>query len=69
LLKENVLDLTHIPHVHPVSIGANDWTNPPEVRVDARGITYTQQFPLGPLPPVYGVPTGIGMQKPATRKN
>lgn len=69
LLKENILDLTHVPHVHPVSIGAADWTNPPKVEVTDNEVTYRQEFPATPLPAVYGIPTGLGMQQPAERSN
>jgi len=70
LLKENVLDLTHIPHVHPVSIGATDWTSPPEVTVNDLGhITYTQHFPAGPLAPPYRMAMGVAPDRPIARKN
>lgn len=69
LLKENILDLTHIPHVHAATIGATDWTRPPTVESGDSEVTYRQEFPAAPLPPVYGVPTGLGMETPAERSN
>jgi len=69
LLKENVLDLTHVPFVHVNTIGATDWTRPPVVTQTETTVTYTQDFPPTPVPPVYGIPTGVGMQKPVARKN
>ena len=70
LLKENVLDLTHIPHVHGNSIGASDWTHPPEVTVNEQGhVTYTQHFPAGPLAPPYRMAIGVGPDKVMSRKN
>jgi len=69
LLKENILDLTHIPHVHAASIGAADWTNPPKVEVSDTTVTYRQEFPAVALPAVYGIPTGLGMDTPAERSN
>ncbi|KRB93567.1 aromatic ring-hydroxylating dioxygenase subunit alpha [Noviherbaspirillum sp. Root189] len=69
LLKENVLDLTHIPHVHPTTIGASDWTNPPKVEVTDSTVTFRQEFAAAPLPAIYGIPTGLGMQTPAERTN
>src|SRR5882672_359288 len=44
LLKENILDLTHIPHVHAMSIGAMDWTQPPQVETTDSTVTYRQVF-------------------------
>ncbi|MES2262767.1 MAG: aromatic ring-hydroxylating dioxygenase subunit alpha [Pseudomonadota bacterium] len=69
LLKENILDLTHLPHVHPVSIGASDWNTPPKVETTEETVGYRLDFPAAPLPPVYGIPTGLGMQTPAERSN
>lgn len=68
LLRENVLDLTHIPHVHANSIGANDWTVPPRVTVSEQGhVTYEQDFAAGPLAPAYLGATGIDPQRPIAR--
>lgn len=69
LLKENVLDLTHIPHIHAATIGAKDWTNPPKVETTEKSVTFIQEFAPAPLIPIYGIPTGIGMEKSCARKN
>ena len=69
LLKENVLDLTHLPHVHGDSLGLKDWTNPPRVTVEDRVVTYRQAFPAAPLPPQVAFPTGIDPGHPAARAN
>lgn len=66
-LKENVLDLSHFGFVHAKTLGVLDWTNPPETIVENDSVTYSQKFPLQPLPALYGVPTGIGCEKPVYR--
>jgi phenylpropionate dioxygenase-like ring-hydroxylating dioxygenase large terminal subunit len=68
MLKENVLDLTHFGYVHRNSLQITDWTHPPEVVVGDTTVTYSQPHPLAPLAPPYGVPTGIGMERPVHRR-
>ena len=69
MLKENVLDLTHFGFVHRNSIKVTDWDKPPKVEVTQTTVTYINEFPDNPLSFIYGVPTGIGMEKPVYRKN
>jgi phenylpropionate dioxygenase-like ring-hydroxylating dioxygenase large terminal subunit len=69
MLKENVLDLTHFGFVHRNSIQVTDWTRAPKVEVGDTTVTYIQEFPSAPLAFVYGMPTGIGSQRPVYRKN
>lgn len=69
MLKENVLDLTHFGFVHRNSIQVGDWTRPPKVEVGETTVSFIQEFPSAPLSFIYGVPTGIGMERPVYRKN
>jgi nitrite reductase/ring-hydroxylating ferredoxin subunit len=69
MLKENVLDLTHFGYVHRNSIKVLDWDRPPKVEVGDTTVTYSLEFPSAPLAFIYGVPTGIGMERPVYRKN
>jgi len=69
MLKENVLDLTHFGYVHRHSIKVMDWDRPPKVEVGDTTVTYVQEFPSAPLAFIYGVPTGIGMERTVYRKN
>lgn len=69
MLKENVLDLTHFAYVHPTTIQVMDWDRPPKVEIGETTVTYVQEFPSSPLVFIYGVPTGIGMERPVYRKN
>lgn len=68
-LKENVLDLTHFAFVHGNTFQVMDYLNPPTVETDGTRVTYRQEFANTPLPALYGIPTGIGVEKPATRVN
>jgi phenylpropionate dioxygenase-like ring-hydroxylating dioxygenase large terminal subunit len=69
MLKENVLDLTHFGYVHRNSIKVTDWTRPPRVEVGETSVTYIQEFPSAPLSFIYGIPTGIGMERAVYRKS
>lgn len=69
MLKENVLDLTHFGYVHRDSIKVVDWDRAPKVEVGETTVTYIQEFPSAPLSFIYGVPTGIGSERPAYRKS
>lgn len=59
LLKENVLDLTHLGYVHAKSFGITDLTNPPEVTTDGNTVRYSQRFINAPLPAGYALPLGL----------
>ncbi len=67
-LKENVLDLSHFSFVHAKTLAVMDWTSPPKVTTTEKTVTYSQEFPNAPLPAMYGVPTGIGTEKPVYRR-
>lgn len=66
LLKENVLDLTHLPYVHGGSFGIMDWTDAPRVIVDGDTVAYRQEFVRSPLAPGYAYSIG---QQPGTPWN
>ena len=68
-LKENVLDLSHFGFVHAKTLGITDWTHPPVVETNDRGVTYSQMFDDLPLPAMYGVPTGIGCERKVDRRS
>ncbi len=59
LLKENVLDLSHLGYVHAKSFGVTDWTNPPEVTTEGESVTYRQRFIERPLPTGYALALGL----------
>jgi phenylpropionate dioxygenase-like ring-hydroxylating dioxygenase large terminal subunit len=64
-IQENVLDLTHIPHLHAsaaqdVQFEANDWLNAPEeVEVTDRSVTFVQRWSGVPLAPFEANQMGI----------
>lgn len=49
LIRENVLDLTHIAFLHSNTFKQSDWDNPPEVFMEGDTIIYRQDFPPSPL--------------------
>jgi len=59
LLKENVLDLTHLGFLHAKTFGITDIVHPPEVVMEAEGVTYRQRFVEHPLPAGYAIPLGL----------
>jgi vanillate O-demethylase monooxygenase subunit len=69
LLKENVLDLTHLGFVHAKSFGITDIRNPPEVSTEGAVVKYMQRFDHQPLPPQYALPIGISPGTPWLREN
>lgn len=66
LLKENVLDLTHLPYVHGNSFAIMDWTDPPQVIYEGETVAYRQEFIRSPLAPGYAHSIG---QAPGTPWN
>ena len=68
-LKENVLDLTHLPHIHPSTIALNDWTDPPKVTIEDGVVTYRQDFPPTPTPAQIAFPLGLKPGHLAARYN
>lgn len=69
LLKENVLDLTHLGFVHAKSFGVTDIRNPPEVSTDGNVVRYVQRFHQQPLPPQYSIPIGVAPGTPWLREH
>ena len=53
LIRENVLDLTHIAFLHSGTFKQNDWDNPPEVGMEGDTVFYEQDFPPSPLSPLF----------------
>lgn len=67
LLKENVLDLTHLGFVHASSFQITDWVNPPKVTVDDDTVSYRQEFIRSPLAPGYALSLGLEPGTPWNR--
>jgi len=59
LLRENVIDLTHLPFVHSATFGQTDWIKVPEVEFTDTSVRYKAEFPNSNLTPVFGGPMGI----------
>lgn len=59
LLKENVLDLSHLGYVHAKSFGITDWSSPPEVSTEGETVSYCQRFIEKPLPAGYALALGL----------
>lgn len=59
LLKENVLDLSHLGYVHAKTFGITDWTHPPEVTTEGETVSYRQRFIECPLPAGYALALGL----------
>jgi len=59
LLKENVMDLTHLGFVHAKSFGVTDITQPPEVTSDGETVRYMRRFINAPLPAAYAMTLGV----------
>lgn len=53
MIRENVMDLTHIAYLHKSTFKQNDWDNVPEVETDGDTVIYRQDFPLAPLSPLF----------------
>lgn len=67
LLKENVLDLSHLGYVHASSFQITDWVNPPKVTEDGDVVSYRQEFVRSPLPAGYALPLGLEPGTPWNR--
>jgi len=67
LIRENVLDLTHIPHLHAKTFRQNDWDTIPKVSIDGDVITYRQSFDPAPLSPLFCHAMGFSDTKPVAR--
>lgn len=68
LVRENVLDLTHIPFLHANTFKQNDWVTAPETYMDGETICYEQEFDLAPLSPLFCAGMGLPEDKPIKRK-
>lgn len=68
LIRENVLDLTHIAHLHAGTFRQNDWNTVPEVTQDGDVIRYRQAFGPAPLSPLFCHAMGLGETKPVKRE-
>jgi vanillate O-demethylase monooxygenase subunit len=53
LIRENVLDLTHIAFLHATTFKQSDWDNVPEVTMEGDTIVYRQDFAPSPLSPLF----------------
>ena len=67
LIRENVLDLTHIAFLHANTFKQNDWVNPPEAFMDGETIVYRQAFDAAPLSPLFCAGMGLPEDKPVER--
>ena len=67
LIRENVLDLTHIAFLHQNTFRQNDWVSPPDTYMDGETICYEQEFDLAPLSPLFCAGMGLPEDKPIKR--
>ena len=67
LIRENVLDLTHIPFLHATTFKQNDWVNPPQAFMDGETVVYRQAFDAAPLSPLFCAGMGLPEDKPVER--
>lgn len=68
LIRENVLDLTHIAFLHKNTFKQNDWVTPPDSYLDGETVCYEQEFDLAPLSPLFCAGMGLPEDKPIKRK-
>lgn len=68
LIRENVLDLTHIAFLHKNTFKQNDWITAPDSYLDGETVTYEQEFDLAPLSPLFCAGMGLPEDKPIKRK-
>ncbi|MBX2880899.1 MAG: aromatic ring-hydroxylating dioxygenase subunit alpha [Granulosicoccus sp.] len=64
LIRENVLDLTHIAHLHSDTFKQDDWNSAPAVTIDGDVVMYEQEFDLAPLTPLFCHAMGLSETKP-----
>ena len=67
LIRENVLDLTHLPFLHATTFKQNDWDTIPKSSLDGDVITYRQSFDPAPLSPLFCHAMGFSETKLVTR--
>ena len=68
LIRENVLDLTHIPFLHANTFRQTDWDNVPDVTLEGDTVIYRQDFAPSPLSPLFGAGFGFGEGKVVKRE-
>ncbi len=67
LIRENVLDLTHIAHLHASTFKQDDWNSVPEVTSEGDVVIYRQDFEPAPLTPLFCHAMGLSETKPVKR--
>jgi vanillate O-demethylase monooxygenase subunit len=67
LIRENVLDLTHIAFLHKNTFKQDDWITAPDVYMEGETVCYQQQFDLAPLSPLFCAGMGLPEDKPIKR--
>ena len=68
LIRENVLDLTHIAFLHKNTFKQDDWIKAPNTYMDGETVCYEQEFDLAPLSPLFCAGMGLPQDKPIKRK-
>ena len=68
LIRENVLDLTHIAYLHSKTFKQDDWASVPDVSMDGDTVIYRQDFDLAPLSPLFCHAMGFSETKPVKRE-
>ena len=68
LIRENVLDLTHIAFLHKNTFKQDDWITAPDTYMDGETVCYEQEFDLAPLSPLFCAGMGLPEDKPIKRK-
>ncbi len=68
LIRENVLDLTHIAFLHKNTFKQNDWITAPDSFRDGDLVWYEQEFDLAPLSPLFCAGMNLPEDKPIKRK-
>lgn len=69
LLKENVLDLTHVAYIHAKSFQVKDIINAPSFEITDETVGFRQEYTASPLAALYANPLGIEPGTPYDRKN
>ncbi len=67
LIRENVLDLTHIAFLHKNTFKQNDWVKAPETYMEGETLCYEQAFDPAPLSPLFCAGMGLPEDKPVRR--
>ena len=67
LIRENVMDLTHIAFLHKNTFNQNDWVTPPDHYMEGDTVCYEQDFDLAALSPLFCAGMGLPEDKPIKR--